>query len=379
ELTGRHVLGVGDASGMFPISAAGDGYDPELLERFAALDGVGELPWGLAEVLPEVLVAGQDAGSLTAEGAALLDPSGALQPGAVAAPPEGDAGTGMVATHAIAPRTGNVSAGTSAFAMVVLEAPLSGPREEIDMVTTPAGDPVAMIHTNNCAGELDAWAGLFGRFAELLGRPLEPEELYRLLFGAGADGDADAGGVLSYNYLSGEHQTAVPSWRPLLVLEQESRFSLENVMRAQLYGAFGALAVGMEVLLKVEGVQLDVMYAHGGIFRTEGVAQQVLADALATPVAVGDSAGEGGAWGMALLAAFTAQTRRGADATDAAGAGGADDAVPSLRDFLAAQLFASQQLSTLRPDRVGMDGHARWLSAYRAALPVERLAGELLD
>ena len=379
ELTGRHVLGVGDASGMFPISAAGDGYDPELLERFAALDGVGELPWGLAEVLPEVLVAGQDAGSLTAEGAALLDPSGALQPGAVAAPPEGDAGTGMVATHAIAPRTGNVSAGTSAFAMVVLEAPLSGPREEIDMVTTPAGDPVAMIHTNNCAGELDAWAGLFGRFAELLGRPLEPEELYRLLFGAGADGDADAGGVLSYNYLSGEHQTAVPSGWPLLVREQEARFSLENVMRAQLYGAFGALAVGMEVLLKDEGVQLDVMYAHGGIFRTEGVAQQVLADALATPVAVGDSAGEGGAWGMALLAAFTAQTRRGADATDAAGAGGADDAVPSLRDFLAEQVFASQQLSTLRPDRVGMDGHARWLSAYRAALPVERLAGELLD
>ncbi len=379
ELTGRHVLGVGDASGMFPISAAGDGYDPELLERFAQLDGVAELPWSLADVLPEVLVAGQDAGSLTAEGAALLDPTGALQPGAVAAPPEGDAGTGMVATHAIAPRTGNVSAGTSAFAMVVLEAPLSGPREEIDMVTTPAGDPVAMIHTNNCAGELDAWAGLFGRFAELLGRPLDPEELYGLLFGAGADGDADAGGVLSYNYLSGEHQTAVPSGRPLLVREQEARFSLENVMRAQLYGAFGALAVGMEALLKDEGVQLDVMYAHGGIFRTEGVAQQVLADALATPVAVGDSAGEGGAWGMALLAAFTAQTRRGADATDAAGAGGADDAVPSLRDFLAEQVFASQQLSTLRPDRVGMDGHARWLSAYRAALPVERLAGELLD
>ena len=379
ELTGRHVLGVGDASGLFPISAAGDGYDPELLERFAALEGVAELPWSLAEVLPEVLVAGQDAGSLTAEGAALLDPTGALQPGAVAAPPEGDAGTGMVATHAIAPRTGNVSAGTSAFAMVVLEAPLSGPREEIDMVTTPAGDPVAMIHTNNCAGELDAWAGLFGRFAELLGRPLDPEELYGLLFGAGADGDADAGGVLSYNYLSGEHQTAVPSGRPLLVREQEARFSLENVMRAQLYGAFGALAVGMEALLKDEGVQLDVMYAHGGIFRTEGVAQQVLADALATPVAVGDSAGEGGAWGMALLAAFTAQTRRGADATDAAGAGGADDAVPSLRDFLAEQVFASQQLSTLRPDRVGMDGHARWLSAYRAALPVERLAGELLD
>ncbi|MGO1200416.1 MAG: FGGY-family carbohydrate kinase [Dermabacteraceae bacterium] len=379
ELTGRSVLGVGDASGMFPISAAGDDYDHELLERFAALDGVAAMPWSLPDVLPEVLVAGQDAGTLTAEGAALLDPSGALQPGAIAAPPEGDAGTGMVATHAIAPRTGNVSAGTSAFAMVVLEAPLSGPREEIDMVTTPAGDLVAMIHTNNCAGELDAWLGLFGRFAELLGRPLESEELYGLLFGAGAEGDADAGGVLSFNYLSGEHQTAVPSGRPLLVREQEARFTLENFMRS---GAFGALAVGMEALLKDEGVQLDVMYAHGGIFRTAGVAQQVLADALATPVAVGEGAGEGGAWGMALLAAFTAQVHRGAggsEAADAADGDGDGDGDISLRSFLAEQVFATQELTTLAHDEAGMAGHAQWLTGYRAALPVERLAGELLD
>lgn len=368
ELTGRFVLGVGDASGMFPISAAGDGFDPELLERFAALEGVSELPWSLIDVLPEVLVAGQDAGTLTAEGAGLLDPTGALQPGAIAAPPEGDAGTGMVATQAIAPRTGNVSAGTSAFAMVVLEAPLSGPREEIDMVTTPAGDPVAMIHTNNCAGDLDAWLGLFSRFAELLGHPVATEELYGLLLGAGAQGEADAGGVLSFNYLSGEHQTAVPSGRPLLVREQESRFTLENFMRSQLYGAFGALAVGMEALLQDEGVELDVMYAHGGIFRTAGVAQQVLADALATPVAVGDSAGEGGAWGMALLAAFAAQTRRDGASTPS-----------TLGEFLAEQIFASQQLSTLSPTAEGRAGHAQWLAGYRAALPVERLAGELLD
>ncbi|ASK65654.1 ATPase [Brachybacterium avium] len=368
ELTGRSVLGVGDASGMFPISASGDGYDPELLERFGALEGVAALPWSLVDVLPEVLVAGQDAGTLTTEGAALLDPSGALQPGAITAAPEGDAGTGMVATQAIAPRTGNVSAGTSAFAMVVLEAPLSGPREEIDMVTTPSGDPVAMIHTNNCAGDLDAWLGLFGRFAELLGSPLEPEELYSLLFGAGAEGEADAGGVLSFNYLSGEHQTAVPSGRPLLVREQESRFTLENFMRAQLYGAFGALAVGMETLRQDEDVQLDVMYAHGGIFRTAGVAQQVLADALATPVAVGDSAGEGGAWGMALLAAFTAHVHRPTG-----------DPATSLHTFLAEQIFTAQQLSTRRPDEAGTAGHARWLAGYRAALPVERLAGELLD
>lgn len=365
ELTGRSVLGVGDASGMFPIAASGDGYDTELLERFAALDGIGDLPWSLADVLPEVLVAGQDAGTLTAEGAAYLDPTGTLRPGAITAPPEGDAGTGMVATQAITPRTGNVSAGTSAFAMVVLEKPLSGPREEIDLVTTPAGDPVAMIHTNNCAGDLDAWLGLFGRFAELLGHPVDPEELYGLLLGAGAEGDADAGGVLSYNYLSGEHQTGVPSGRPLVVREQGARFTLENFLRSQLYGAFGALAVGMEALLEDEGVELDVMYAHGGIFRTAGVAQQVLADALATPVAVGDSAGEGGAWGMALLAAHTARTAA------------ADDA-GSLADFLAEQVFASRELSTLEPDEAGMAGHARWLSSYRAALPVERLAGETL-
>lgn len=373
ELTGRSVLGVGDASGMFPISATGDAFDPALLERFSALDGVAELPWSLPEVLPEVLVAGQDAGSLTAEGAALLDPTGALQPGAVAAPPEGDAGTGMVATHAIAPRTGNVSAGTSAFAMVVLEGKLSGPREEIDIVTTPAGDPVAMIHTNNCTTDLDAWLGLFSRFAELLGHPVGSEELYGTLFGAGAQGDADAGGVLSYNYVSGEHQTGVPSGRPLLVREQEARFTLENFMRSQLYAAFGALAVGMEALLKDEGVQLDVMYAHGGIFGTAGVAQQVLADALATPVAVGDSAAEGGAWGMALLAAFTARAHGQGQGQEQ------EQEQTTLRDFLATEIFASHQLSTLDPDEAGMAGHAQWLTSYRTGLPVERLAGELLD
>ena len=365
KLTGRKVLGIGDASGMFPIDSAARTFDAERLERVAALEGVSDQPWSLPEVLPEVLVAGQDAGTLTEKGAALLDPSGALRPGAVTAPPEGDAGTGMVATHAIAPRTGNVSAGTSAFAMVVLEGQLSGPREEIDMVTTPAGDPVAMIHTNNCTTDLDAWLGLFSRFAELLGHPVGPEELYSTLFRAGAEGEADAGGVLSYNYVSGEHQTGVDSGRPLLVRQQEARFTLENFMRSQLYGAFGALAVGMEALLKDEGVRLDVMYAHGGIFRTAGIAQQVLADALATPVAVGDSAGEGGAWGMAVLAAHTAHRRAGAEGT--------------LSDFLGEQVFAAQELSTLAPEEEGMAGHAQWLDAYRAGLPVERLAGDLLD
>ncbi|APX33260.1 ATPase [Brachybacterium sp. P6-10-X1] len=378
RLTGRRVLGVGDASGMFPIAASGTDYDPALLERFAALDEVAGMPWSLPQILPEVLTAGQDAGSLTAEGAALLDPTGALQPGAVAAPPEGDAGTGMVATQAVDPRTGNVSAGTSAFAMVVLEGPLSGPREEIDLVTTPAGDPVAMIHTNNCTTDLDAWLALFSRFAELIGHPVGPEELYGALFGAGAAGEVDAGGVLSYNYVSGEHQTGVPSGRPLLVREQEARFTLENFMRSQLYGAFGALAVGMEALLEDEGVQLDVMYAHGGIFRTQGVAQQVLADALATPVAVGESAGEGGAWGMALLAAFTARQQAGSDRSAGSHRDDGAPAAESLSDFLAQQVFASQELGTLQPEESGMTGHASWLEGYRTGLQVERLAGEVL-
>ncbi|MGY5765278.1 xylulokinase [Brachybacterium sp. DNPG3] len=384
RLTGRRALGVGDASGVFPIAASGDAYDPELLARFDALEATAGVPWSIADVLPEVLVAGQEAGRLTAEGAELLDPTGALRPGAIAAPPEGDAGTGMVATQAVEPRTGNVSAGTSAFAMVVLEKPLSGPRPEIDLVTTPSGDPVAMIHTNNCASDLDAWLGLFARFAELTGSTVDAQELFATLFAAGAAGDPDAGGVLTYNYISGEHQTHVASGRPLLVREQSARFTLENFMRAQLYGAFGALAVGMKALLEDEGVQLDVMFAHGGIFRTRGVAQQILADALGTPVAVGESAGEGGAWGMALLAAFAARTAAGS--ADAGSAGSADDAAapaaaPSaaaLSAFLADEVFAGQSRSTLNPDPEGSAGHARWLEGYRAGLPVERLAGETL-
>ncbi|UQN29004.1 xylulokinase [Brachybacterium kimchii] len=374
RLTGRSVLGVGDASGMFPISSASDApdYDHELLERFAALDAVADVPWDLADLLPEVLVAGQDAGTLTEEGARLLDPSGTLEAGVLTAPPEGDAGTGMVATQAIAPRTGNVSAGTSAFAMVVLERPLATPREEIDMVTTPSGDPVAMIHTNNCTGDLDQWLGVFAQFAQLLGQDVDTEDLYARLFEAGAAGDADAGGVLSFNYLSGEHQTGVASGRPLLVRTQQASFTLENLMRAQLHGAFGALAAGMEVLLEEEKVGLDVMYAHGGIFRTKGVAQQVLADALRTPVALGASAGEGGAWGMALLAAHTAQLAEGKAASDGA-------TTEALRRFLADEVFASQEVTTLEPTDAGAQGYADWLRGYRAALPVERLAGESID
>lgn len=362
-LTGRKVLGVGDASGMFPIDPATNSFRAEDLAAFDALEAMADVPWKVADLLPEVLVAGQDAGHLTAEGAALLDPSGTLRPGAVAAPPEGDAGTGMVATNSVRPHTGNVSAGTSAFAMVVLDETVRSTREEIDPVTTPAGDPVAMIHTNNCTGDIDAWVRVFAEVAALTGGTVDTEELYGLLFRAGLEGEPDAGGVLAYNYLSGEHQTGVPSGRPLVVRAQDARFTLANFMRAQLYSAFGALAVGMDVLLHEEKVVVDSLYAHGGVFRTSGVAQQVLADALGAPVAVGSAAGEGGPWGMALLAAYTAD-------------GGASG---SLSEFLEDRIFADAQLTTCEPDADGSAGHARWLEQYRAGLPVERLAGEVLD
>ena len=366
RLSGRRVLGIGDASGMFPIDSATHDYDEGLLESFAGLDEVRDLSWSLREILPAVLVAGEAAGELTADGAALLDPAGALEPGAVMPPPEGDAGTGMVATNSIAPRTGNVSAGTSAFAMVVLEGELSAPRAEIDLVTTPAGDPVAMIHANNCTGDLDAWLRVFAEFAEMSGSPMGVDDLYRALLTQGGHGDADAGGLLTYNYLSGEHQTGVASGRPLFVRGQPSRFTLQNFMRAQLYGAFGALAAGMEVLLEEEKVRLDSMFAHGGIFRTEGIAQQVLADAIHTPVAVGGSAGEGGAWGMAVLSAFTARAER-------------EDAAPPLSEYLDSHVFAELELVTVDPDPVGVEGYTQWLRRYRAGLPIERLAGELLE
>lgn len=366
RLSGRRVLGIGDASGMFPIDSSTHDYDRTMLESFAGLDEVKILGESLRKLLPQVLVAGDAAGELTAEGAALIDPTGALEPGAVMAPPEGDASTGMVATNSTKPRTGNVSAGTSAFAMVVLDEELSSPRREIDLVTTPAGDPVAMIHTNNCTGDLDAWLGIFAEFAELTGSPMQSEDLYRELFAQGKHGDADAGGLLNYNYLSGEHQTGVPSGRPLFVRSQQSRFTLQNFMRAQLYGAFGALAAGMEVLLEEEKVRLDSMFAHGGIFRTQGVAQQVLADAINTPVAVGDSAGEGGAWGMAVLAAFTARVTAG-------------NGAQSLTEYLDSYVFAELELVRALPNPDGVAGYKQWLQHYRGGLPVERLAGEVLS
>ena len=358
RLTGRDVLGVGDASGMFPVDPRTRDYDEDLLARYDALLAGRGPAGGLRALLPQVLVAGQDAGRLTPAGAALLDPTGTLVPGALLCPPEGDAGTGMVATDAVAPRTGNVSVGTSVFAMAVLERPLSRPHPEVDLVTTPAGDPVAMVHCNNGASELGAWAGVFGRFAAALGHPTEPDVVFGTLLREALDGDADGGGLLAYNYLAGEPITGCTDGRPLVVRTPDSELTLANFARTQLYSAFATLSLGMEVLAE-EGVELDVMVAHGGLFRTEGVAQRMLAAALGMPVAVGDGAGEGGAWGIALLAAYAAAPQ------------GAN-----LGEHLHRSVFAARRPVTVAPDPADRQGYLRFLTAYRAGLSLERTAAD---
>jgi sugar (pentulose or hexulose) kinase len=356
RLTGRRVLGVGDASGMFPIDPATRDYDADLLGRYARLVETSALAVPLLELLPEVLVAGESAGSLTADGAALLDPTGTLRPGAVFCAPEGDAGTGMVATNAIAPRTGNVSAGTSIFAMVVLERALQHAHHELDVVTTPAGDPVAMVHCNNGASELAAWAGMFQRFAEASGSPLSTDAVFDTLFREALRAEPDAGGLVAYNHLAGEPIAGLTEGRPLFVRTPDSRFTLANAMRAQLYGVFGTLSLGMRVLAD-EGVQLDRMYAHGGMFRTAGVAQRFLAGALDAPVAVAETAAEGGAWGVAVLAAFTAS----------------ESGLP-LTGYLDERVFVGSQPVTAEPDPVDVAGFATYLQRYRAGLDIELAA-----
>lgn len=356
QLTGRHVLGVGDASGMFPIDSATGGYDTELLSRFDALVADRSPGLDLAAVLPEVLPAGRAAGALTAAGAALLDPTGALRPGAAFCPPEGDAGTGMVATNAVAPRTGNVSAGTSIFAMVVLEKPLERVHHELDLVTTPAGHAVAMVHCNNGASELAAWADMFARFAEAAGAPIEPDAVYETLFREALAGEPDAGGLLAYNHLAGEPIAGLDEGRPLFVRTPDSRLTLANFIRAQLYGVFGTLSLGMRVL-EDEGVRLERMFAHGGMFRTAGVAQRFLAGALDAPVAVGETASEGGAWGIAVLAAYL---------------GAADEL--DLSTYLDTRVFASADITVAEPLADDVAGFATYLDRYRAGLAVEAAA-----
>jgi len=364
KLTGEIVLGVGDASGMFPIDSETNYYDAELLAKYDSLvegraDGLE-----IAGLLPEVLVAGQPAGQLTEDGAALLDPSGALKPGIVLCPPEGDAGTGMVATNSVAPRTGNVSAGTSIFAMVVLEHPLTSVHHELDLVTTPAGDAVAMVHCNNGASELAAWAGLFGRFSAAAGFPVSNDEVFETLFREALEGDADAGGLLAYNYLAGEPITGLTEGRPLFVRTPDSRLTLANFMRAQLYGVFGTLSLGMRVLAD-EGFELDQMFAHGGMFRTAGVAQRFLAGALDAPVSIAATASEGGAWGIAVLASYVSATAAGS--------------TQNLDSYLRESVFGGAAFETTAPDPQDVAGFASYLERYRAGLAVESAAVDALS
>jgi sugar (pentulose or hexulose) kinase len=360
RLTGEKVLGVGDASGMFPIDAATGDYDAELVSRFDGRVAASALPRPLTTLLPTSLPAGHAAGTLTTGGALLLDPSGTLRAGVPLCPPEGDAGTGMVATNSVAPRTGNVSAGTSIFAMVVLERPLSEVHHELDLVTTPAGDPVAMVHCNNGASELAAWAAMFTRFSAAAGVEVTADATFEALFREALDGDADAGGVLAYNHLAGEPIAGLTEGRPMVVRTPDSRLTLANFMRAQLYGVFGTLALGMRVL-EGEGVALDRMYAHGGMFRTAGVAQRFLAGALGAPVAVGESASEGGAWGIAVLASYL---------------GAATDS--DLSTYLDTRVFADAGFETTAPHPDDVAGFATYLDTYRAGLPVERAAVDAL-
>lgn len=359
RLTGRRVLGVGDASGMFPIDPVTGDYDREMVTAYDSL-AAGRLPAPLTTLLPEVLAAGADAGAMTDEGAALLDPSGTLAPGIPLCPPEGDAGTGMVATNSVSPRTGNVSAGTSIFAMVVLERPLAKIHHELDVVTTPAGDPVAMVHCNNGASELAAWAGMFARFAEAAGTPLDADAVYEVLFREALAAEPDAGGLLAYNYLAGEPIAGLDAGRPLVIRTPDSRPTLGNFARAQLYAVFGTLSLGMRVL-RGEHVTIDKMYAHGGMFRTAGVAQRFLAAAIEAPVAVAETASEGGAWGMAVLAAYRTAAHE-----------------HPLDVYLTERVFTHTDFDTVVPDPADLAGYATYLTRYRAGLAIEHAAVEAL-
>lgn len=360
RLTGRKVVGVGEASGIFPVDPATHDYDSALIVRFnghIASHRTDVRP--VLELFPESLEAGADAGTLTAEGAALLDPTGTLLAGIPLCPPEGDAGTGMVATNAIAPRTGNVSVGTSIFAMIVLEKPLEELHHEIDLVTTPVGDLVAMVHCNNGASELGEWADVFHTFAGALGHGATRDEVFATLLAQAIQGEADGGGLLAYNYLAGEPITGLAEGRPLLVRTPDSTLSLANFMRAQVYGAFGTLSLGMRIL-NAEGVEVDALLAHGGLFRTAGVAQRLLAAAVGTNVAVGATASEGGAWGIAVLAAYSSALRTQPDLT--------------LASYLDDQVFASATTVVVEPDPDDMIGYARFLEAYEAGLAIEHAA-----
>ena len=360
KLTGKKVLGVGDASGMFPIDPTTHTYETEFIEKLNAIPEVAAQPWKLADLLPEPLVAGTPAGTLTEEGAKLLDPTGTLQPGITFAPPEGDAGTGMVATNSVRVRTGNVSAGTSIFAMVVLERKLERLHPEVDLVTTPAGDLAGMSHANNFTSDLNAWVGLFGQFAAAIGTPVDAGTLYGTLFRAAIadDVDSNCGGLINYPFRSGEFLAGLPEGRPLFARGPEARMSLGNFMRAQLFSAFSPVKIGMDVMTKDEGVAVDSLVGHGGIFTTPKVAQKILAAAFDTPIKVMSTAAEGGAWGMAVLADYLWHADQ------------------PLDEFLDARVFADAASTTENPDEGDVAGFEEFFDRFRKGLPIEHVAIE---
>lgn len=352
-LSGKLEVGVGEASGIFPIA---DGeYDPQMLDKFDALVSKYGYPWKIRDLLPKVKSAGEAGAYLTEDGARFLDKDGYIEAGIPICAPEGDGGTGMVATNSVLAKTGNVSAGTSIFSMLVLERPLSKNHEAIDIVTTPDGKPVAMVHCNNCSSEFDAWVRVFGEFATAIGADISKGELYETLYRSTLGADLDCGGVCSYNYLSGEHLTEVESGRPMYFRLPSSNMTLGNFMRSQIYSAMSTLKLGMDILFKEEGVGADKFTAHGGLFKTRGISQQIMADALNTPIAVSETAGEGGAWGMALLAAYMIK-----------GSGN------SLGDWLSGEVFGGMSTSVLYPNADGVAGFDRYIERYKEGLTAEK-------
>lgn len=358
QLTGKKVLGVGDASGMLPIDSNTNNYDAEMVAKFDKLIEPKNLGWKILDILPEVLNAGEDAGVLTEEGAKKLDPSGTLKAGTPLCPPEGDAGTGMVATNAVRQRTGNVSAGTSSFSMIVLEKALSQPYEVIDMVTTPDGSPVAMVHCNNCTSDLNAWVGLFKQYQELLGVPVDMNEVFGKLYNHALEGDADCGGLIAYNYISGEPVTGLAEGRPMFVRSANDKFNLANFMRANLYASVAVLKIGNDVLFKDEKVQVDRITGHGGLFKTKGVGQRILAAAINSPISVMETAGEGGAWGIALLAGYLVN----------------NEEKLSLADYLDKKVFAGNTGVEIAPTAEDVAGFDAYIETYKAGLAIEQAA-----
>ena len=362
KLTGEFVAGVGEASGMFPIDSAINDYDEAMLKKFDTLSKKDGYAFSLRDILPKVLVAGENAGTLTKSGAEFLDESKTLKAGIPVCPPEGDAGTGMTATNSVREKTGNVSAGTSIFSMVVLEKPLKNVYKEIDLVTTPTGKPVAMVHCNNCTGDIDAWVKMFCELLTLSGHPTEKSKVYDMLYFEALKGNPDCGGIVSYNCLSGEPVLDISQGRPMLMRLPNSKLTVADFMRNELYSAFAALKNGNDILLKKENVKLDKISAHGGLYKTEGVGQKITAAALNTKVTVMKTAGEGGPWGMAVLALYAISK--------------SDE---SLEAYLDNKIFASAESVSVDPDLRDVEGFDKYMERYNNAIAVERLACEKLN